>query len=160
VDAPPRRPGQPGRAGAPHRRGLKQYTSIAFTERLAAAGAQPSVGTVGDAYENALAGSVIGLYKTGLIKPKGPWRTADQVELATLDYVDWFNHRRLFGPAGTFHPPNSKPPTTVRTPASPRPVSQQIESPGSPGRFKATWVRRRLSITRRLILLLSAGRRR
>ena len=68
----------------------KQYTSIAFTERLAAAGAQPSVGTVGDAYDNALAESVIGLFKTELIKPQGPWRTAEQVELATLHYVDWF----------------------------------------------------------------------
>jgi putative transposase len=81
-----------------------QYTSIAFTERLAAAGAQPSVGTVGDAYDNALAESVIGLYKTELIKPRGPWRTADQVELATLDYVDWFNHRRLFETCGDIPP--------------------------------------------------------
>jgi transposase InsO family protein len=60
-----------------------QYTSIAFTERLAAAGAQPSVGSVGDAYDNALAESVIGLYKTELINPRGPWRTAEQVEVAT-----------------------------------------------------------------------------
>ena len=81
-----------------------QYTSIALTERLAAAGAQPSVGTVGDAYDNALAESVIGLYKTELIKPGGPWRTADQVELATLDYVDWFNHRRLFETCGYIPP--------------------------------------------------------
>jgi putative transposase len=81
-----------------------QYTSIAFTERLAAAGAQPSVGTVGDAYDNALAENVIGLYKTELIKPQGPWRTADQVELATLDYVDWFNHRRLFETCGDIPP--------------------------------------------------------
>jgi putative transposase len=65
-----------------------QYTSIAFTERLAAAGAQPSVGSVGDAYDNALAETVIGLYKTELIKPRGPWRTAEQVELATLHYID------------------------------------------------------------------------
>src|SRR5580698_10997838 len=63
---------------------LAQYTSIAFTERLAAAGVQPSVGTVGDAYDNALAESVIGLFKTELISPRGPWRTAEQVELATL----------------------------------------------------------------------------
>ena len=73
---------------------LAQYTSIAFTERLAAAGVSPSVGTVGDAYDNALAESVIGLFKTELIKPRGPWRTAEQVEIATLEYVDWFNHRR------------------------------------------------------------------
>ena len=83
---------------------LAQYTSIAFTERLAAAGAQPSVGTVGDAYDNALAESVIGLFKTELIKPHGPWRTADQVELATLDYVDWYNYRRLFETCGDIPP--------------------------------------------------------
>jgi putative transposase len=65
-----------------------QYTSIAFTERLAAAGAHPSVGSVGDAYDNALAETVIGLYKTELIKPHGPWRTCEQVEAATLHYVD------------------------------------------------------------------------
>jgi putative transposase len=81
-----------------------QYTSIAFTERLAAAGAQPSAGSVGDAYDNALAESVIGLYKTELIKPQGPWRTCEQVELATLHYVDWFNHRRLFETCGDIPP--------------------------------------------------------
>jgi putative transposase len=77
-----------------------QYTSIAFTERLAAAGVSASVGTVGDAYDNALAESVIGLFKTELIKPRGPWRTAEQVELATLEYVDWFNHQRLYEASG------------------------------------------------------------
>jgi putative transposase len=81
-----------------------QYTSIAFTQRLAAAGAQPSAGTVGDAYDNALAESVIGLFKTELIKPQGPWRTPEQVELATLDYVDWFNHRRLYESCGDIPP--------------------------------------------------------
>jgi len=81
-----------------------QYTSIAFTERLAAAGAQPSVGSVGDAYDNALAESVIGLYKTELIKPRGPWRTAEQVELATLHYIDWFNRQRLFEACGDIPP--------------------------------------------------------
>jgi putative transposase len=81
-----------------------QYTSIAFTERLAAAGVSASVGTVGDAYDNALAESVIGLYKTELIKPNGPWRTAEQVELATLNYVDWFNHRRLYQACGDIPP--------------------------------------------------------
>ena len=77
-----------------------QYTSIAFTERLAEAGIDPSVGSVGDAYDNALAESVIGLFKTELIKPCGPWRTVEQVEIATLEYVDWFNHRRLFQACG------------------------------------------------------------
>ena len=81
-----------------------QYTSIAFTGRLAAAGAQPSVGSVGDAYDNALAESVIGLYKTELIKPRGPWRTAEQVEIATLHYIDWFNRQRLFEACGDIPP--------------------------------------------------------
>lgn len=72
-----------------------QYTSIAFTERLAAAGAAPSVGTVGDALDNALAETHIGLYKTELIHRRGPWRGLDDVELATLEWVDWHNNRRL-----------------------------------------------------------------
>jgi len=72
-----------------------QYTSLAFTERLAEAGAAPSVGTVGDALDNALAESEIGLFKTELIRPRGPWKGLDDVELATLEWVDWHNHRRL-----------------------------------------------------------------
>jgi putative transposase len=82
----------------------KQYTSIAFTDRLAAAGISASVGTVGDAYDNALAESVNGLFKTELIKPRGPWRTAVQVEIATLEYVDWYNHRRLYEACGDIPP--------------------------------------------------------
>ena len=81
-----------------------QYTSIAFTERLAEVGIDPSVGSVGDAYDNALAETVIGLFKTELIKPRGPWRTVEQVEIATLEYVDWFNHRRLFEACGDIPP--------------------------------------------------------
>jgi len=81
-----------------------QYTSIAFPERLAAAGAAPSVGSVGDAYDNALAESVIGLFKTELIKPGGPWHTVEQVEIACLEYIDWFNHRRLFEACGDIPP--------------------------------------------------------
>jgi hypothetical protein len=83
---------------------LAQYTSIAFTERLAAAGVSASVGTVGDAFDNALAESVIGLFKTELIKPRGPWHTAEQVEIATLEYVDWYNHRRLYEACGDIPP--------------------------------------------------------
>jgi len=81
-----------------------QYTSIAFTERLATARVSASVGSVGDAYDNALAESVIGLFKTELIKPGGPWRTAEQVELATLEYIDWFNHRRIYETCGDIPP--------------------------------------------------------
>jgi putative transposase len=72
-----------------------QYTSIAHTERLAAAGAAPSVGSVGDAYDNALAETEIGLFKTEVIHRRGPWRGLDDIELAVLEWVDWHNHRRL-----------------------------------------------------------------
>jgi putative transposase len=72
-----------------------QYTSIAFTERLARAGAAPSVGSVGDAYDNALAETQIGLFKTEVIHRRGPWKGIDDVELAVLEWVDWHNHRRL-----------------------------------------------------------------
>ena len=71
-----------------------QYTSFAFTHRLIDEGVDASVGSVGDAYDNALAESQIGLYKTELIRPEGPWRDVDQVEFATLDWVHWFNNER------------------------------------------------------------------
>jgi len=74
----------------------RQYTSIRFTERLAEAGIQPSVGAVGSSYENALAESINGLCKTELITPRKPWRTIDEVEFATAEWVDGFNHRRLY----------------------------------------------------------------
>jgi putative transposase len=100
-----RREGRGNLAGLIHHHDAgSQYTSIAFTERLAAAGVQPSVGSVGDAYDNALAESVIGLFKTELIKPRGPWRTAEQVEIATLEYTDWYNHRRIFETCGDIPP--------------------------------------------------------
>jgi putative transposase len=72
-----------------------QYVSLRYTERLAEAGAAPSVGSVGDAYDNALAESEIGLFKTELIRRRGPWRNLDDVEIATLEWVDWHNNRRL-----------------------------------------------------------------
>lgn len=81
-----------------------QYTSITFSERLAEAGIKPSVGAVGSSYDNALAESINGLYKTELIKPRRPWRTADQVEYATAEWVDWFNHRRLYEYCGDIPP--------------------------------------------------------
>jgi putative transposase len=71
-----------------------QYTSFAFTERLIEAGVDPSVGSVGDAYDNALAESQIGAYKTELIRPEGPWRDLEHVEIETLNWVDWFNTER------------------------------------------------------------------
>ena len=72
-----------------------QYLSIRYTERLAETGAVTSVGSRGDSYDNALAESTIGLYKTELIRRQGPWRSIDDLELATLEWVDWYNHRRL-----------------------------------------------------------------
>jgi len=81
-----------------------QYTSIRYTERLAAAGVERSVGSVGDSYDNALAESINGLYKTEVIYRRGPWRTIDAVEYATLVWVDWFNNRRLLEPLGYVPP--------------------------------------------------------
>ena len=81
-----------------------QYLSIRYSTRLSEAGIEPSVGSVGDSYDNALAESVIGLYKTELIHKKAPWKNRDQVEYATLEYVDWFNHRRLLEPIGHIPP--------------------------------------------------------
>lgn len=75
-----------------------QYLSIRYTERLAEAGIEPSVGSVGDSFDNALAETVIGLYKTELIRRRGPWKGTDDVEYGTLEWVDWFNHRRLLEP--------------------------------------------------------------
>ena len=81
-----------------------QYVAMRYTERLAAAGAAPSVGSVGDAYDNALAESVIGLFKTELIHRAGPWRGFDDVEYATLEWVAWFNTQRLLEPLGYVPP--------------------------------------------------------
>jgi putative transposase len=81
-----------------------QYLAIRYTERLAEAGVIPSVGSRGDSYDNALAESFNGLYKAELIRHCGPWRGLDDVEYATLEYVDWFNHRRLHGELGMLPP--------------------------------------------------------
>jgi transposase InsO family protein len=81
-----------------------QYLAIRYTERLADAGAVASVGSRGDSFDNALAETIIGLYKTELIRRRGPWKGIDQVEYATLEWVDWFNHRRLLEPIGYVPP--------------------------------------------------------
>ncbi len=81
-----------------------QYLSIRYSERLAEAGLQASVGSVGDSYDNALAETINGLYKTELIRRRGPWRNVDAVEYATLGWVDWFNNRRLLEPIGNIPP--------------------------------------------------------
>ncbi len=94
-----------------HRGGLvhhsdrgSQYVSIRYTERLAEAGVEPSVGSVGDSYDNALAETINGLYKAEVIHRRGPWRSLEAVEFATLTWVDWFNNRRLLEPIGNIPP--------------------------------------------------------
>jgi transposase InsO family protein len=81
-----------------------QYVSIRYTERLTEAGIEPSVGSVGDSYDNALAESVIGLFKTEVIHRLGPWKSFEAVEYKTLEWVDWFNHQRLLEPIGNIPP--------------------------------------------------------
>ena len=81
-----------------------QYLSIRYTERLAEAGVESSVGSVGDSYDNAMAETINGLYKTEVIRRRGPWRHIDDVEYATLEWVDWFNNRRLLEPIGNVPP--------------------------------------------------------
>ena len=94
-----------------HRGGLihhsdrgSQYVSIKYAERLAEAGIEPSVGSVGDSYDNALAETINGLYKAEVIHRPGPWRSFEAVEYATLEWIDWFNHRRLLEPIGNIPP--------------------------------------------------------
>jgi putative transposase len=87
-----------------HRDRGTQYLSIRYTERLADAGIELSVGSRGDAYDNALAETVIGLFKTEVIRRRGPWRSLETVEFATLEWVDWFNTRRLLEPIGYIPP--------------------------------------------------------
>jgi len=81
-----------------------QYASIKYTERLAEADIEPSVGSVGDCYDNALAKTINGLYKAKVIHRRGPWRSFKAVEYATLEWVDWFNNRRLLEPIGNIPP--------------------------------------------------------
>src|SRR3974390_986102 len=96
---------RPIRGGLVHHsdRGV-QYVSIKYTERLKDAGVEPSVGSVGDSYDNALAETVNGLYKAEVIHRRGPWRSFEAVEVATLEWVDWFNNRRLLEPIGNIPP--------------------------------------------------------
>ena len=96
---------QPDRGSLTHHsdRG-SQYVSIRYTERLSEAGIEPSVGSRGDSYDNALAETINGLYKTELIHRRAPWKSRESVELATLQWVHWFNHQRLLEPIGNIPP--------------------------------------------------------
>ena len=98
-----RRPSRDGKLTHHSDRG-SQYVSIRYTDRLAEAGIEPSVGSVGDAYDNALAETINGLYKTEVIRRRSSWKTAEEVELETLKWVDWFNNRRLLEPIGHIPP--------------------------------------------------------
>lgn len=98
-----RRPVQGGGLVHHSDRGV-QDVSIRYTERLAEAGIEPSVGSVGDSFDNALAETINGLYKAEVIHRRGPWRSFEAVEFATLEWVDWFNHRRLLEPIGNVPP--------------------------------------------------------
>ena len=98
-----RRPGRDGALVHHSDRG-SQYVSIRYSERLAEAGIEPSVGSTGDSYDNALAETIDGLYKAEIIHRRGPWKTREAVELATLEWVSWFNHHRLLEPIGYIPP--------------------------------------------------------
>jgi len=105
-----------------------QYLSIRYTERLAEAGVVTSVGSRGDSYDNALAETVIGLYKTELVRRQGSWRGLDDLEFATLEWVDWFNHRRLFSAIGYVPPAEYE----NGCYSSPVPASAGTQPTGSP----------------------------
>jgi putative transposase len=117
-----RRPLEPG-----------QYLSVRYTQRLADAGAVTLVGSRGDSYDNALAETIIGLYKTELIRRRGPWKGLDEVEYATLEWVDWFNHRRLLAPIG-YVPPAEFEAASRR--AEFEAASRREEDPSDPTRLK------------------------
>ncbi len=104
-----------------------QYVAIAYSERLATAGAVASVGSKGDSYDNAAAESLNGLYKTELIRRRGPWRGLEEVEFATMEWVDWYNHTRLHSWCGDVPRPSTSSSTTVRTPTR-RPPSRTQHS--------------------------------
>ena len=96
-----------------------QYSSLRFGERLVEAGIAPSVGTAGDSFDNALAETINGLYKTELIKRGKPWRTVEEVELATAEWIDWFNHRRLYEYCGDIPPVELETAHYAQQPAQP-----------------------------------------
>jgi len=117
----------------------KQYVSIRYTERLAEGGIEPSVGSVGDSYDNALAETINGLYKAEVIHRRGPWRSFEAVEFAMLTWVDWFNNRRLLE-AHRQHPARRSRGALLRHArrASLGGVTQTKRPPANPARFTRT----------------------
>ena len=130
-----------------HRGGLvhhsdrgSQYVGIRYTERLAEAGIEPSVGSVGDSYDNALAETINGLYKAEVIHRRGPWRNFEAVEFATLTWVDWFNNRRLLEPIGNIPPAEAEERYyAMLDERSHGGVTQTKLPPAKPGRFNPSW---------------------
>jgi transposase InsO family protein len=114
-----------------------QYLALRYTERLADAGVVASVGTKGDSFDNALAESCNGLYKAELIRHEGPWRGLEDVEFATLGYVDWFNHQRLHGELGLVPPAEFEAAYHAGAAELPLAASQESEPLRKPGRFTA-----------------------
>ena len=112
-----------------------QYLSIRYSERLAECGIQASVGSTGDSYDNALAESIIGLYKTEVIRRRGPWRNVEAVEFATLEWVDWFNNRRLLERSATYRLQNLSKSIMVVTSLKPWRHDSHSGVSGMPGRF-------------------------
>jgi putative transposase len=110
-----------------------QYVSIRYTERLAAAGIEPSVGSVGDSYDNAMAESIIGLFKAEVIWRLGPWKSLEAVEFATLQWVDWFNNRRLLEPIGNVPRPRRRHATMPTRRRSPWRRDSNSHASGEPG---------------------------
>ena len=110
-----------------------QYVSIKYTERLAEAGIEPSVGSVGDSYDNALAETINGLYKAEVIHRRGPWRTLEAVEFATLEWVDWFNNRRLLEPIGNIPPAEAEAAYYASLEDQPSPRDSNQTASGKPG---------------------------
>ena len=132
-----RRPVQGGGLVHHSDRGV-QYVSIRYTERLAEAGIEPSVGSVGDSYDNALAESINGLYKTEVIRRRGPWRSLEAVEFATLEWVEWFNNRRLLEPIGNVPPAEAEARYYAELEDTPDgSVTQENQPPANPVRFSA-----------------------
>ena len=132
-----RRPVQGG--GLVHHRPGVQYVSIKYTERLADAGIEPSVGSIGDSYDNALAETINGLYKAEVIHRRGPWRTMETVEFATLEWVDWFNNRRLLEPIGNIPPAEAEQRYYAKLEQSPWRHNINQTASGKPGAVQPPW---------------------
>lgn len=123
-----------------------QYLALRYTDRLAEAGVQPSVGSVGDSYDNALAETINGLFKAEVIHRRGPWRSMEAVEFATLEWVDWFNNRRLLEPIGNIPPAEAETRYYAQIEAQalaaqPNPNSLRETRGGSGPRFFSLWLR-------------------